>query len=54
MAGAGLSGAIAERFAAPTVTGHLRRTLQQLKRQVEYEQLRTQAAARRGHREAVG
>lgn len=43
--GAGLSGWIAERVAAPTVSGHVRRTLQQLTRLVEHEQLR--AAARR-------
>ena len=43
--GAGLSGWIAERVAAPTVSGHVRRTLQQLARLVEHEQLR--AAARR-------
>jgi hypothetical protein len=32
------------------VRGHLRRSLQQLKRQVEHEQLRRQAAARRSRR----
>ncbi len=47
VAGAGIGGWIAERVAAPTVRGHLRRSLQQLKRQVEHEQLRTAAAARR-------
>ena len=47
VAGAGISGWIAERFAARTVAGHLRRSLRQLKRQVEHEQLRRQAAARR-------
>jgi hypothetical protein len=36
--------------AAPTVRGHLRRSLQQLKRQVEHEQLRTAAAERRRSR----
>jgi uncharacterized membrane protein len=41
VAGAGISGYIAERLAAPTVRGHLRRTLQQLKRQIEHEQLRS-------------
>ena len=40
VAGAGLGGWLAERIAAPTVRGHLRRSLQQLKRQVEHEQLR--------------
>ncbi len=47
VAGSGLFGWLAERIAAPTVGGHLRRSLQQLKRLVEYEQLREQAAARR-------
>ena len=47
VAGSGLLGWVADRVAAPTVTGHLRRTLQQLKRQVEHEQLRAAAAARR-------
>jgi uncharacterized membrane protein len=50
VAGSGLSGWLAERIAAPTVGGHLRRTLQQLKRLVEYEQLRERAAARRAAR----
>jgi uncharacterized membrane protein len=47
VAGSGLLGWAAERVAAPTVTANLRRTLQQLKRQVEHEQLRAAAAARR-------
>jgi uncharacterized membrane protein len=47
VAGAGLFGWISERIAAPTVRGHLRRSLQQLKRQVEHDQLRSDAAARR-------
>jgi uncharacterized membrane protein len=47
VAGSGIGGWIAEHVAAPTVTGHLRRSLQQLKRQVEHEQLRAAAAARR-------
>ena len=51
VAGAGIPGWIAERVAAPTVSQHLRRTLQQLKRQVEHEQLRLAAAARREARE---
>jgi uncharacterized membrane protein len=50
VAGSGLSGWVAERIAAPTVNGHLRRSLQQLKRLVEYEQLRERAAARRAAR----
>jgi uncharacterized membrane protein len=50
VAGSGLSGWVAERIAAPTVDGHLGRSLQQLKRLVEYEQLRERAAARRAAR----
>jgi len=46
VAGAGPFGWLSERLAAPTVRGHLRRSLQQLKRQVEHDELR-QAAARR-------
>jgi uncharacterized membrane protein len=52
VAGSGLSGWLSERLAAPTVRGHLRRSLQQLKRQVEHEQLRAAAAARREARSA--
>jgi uncharacterized membrane protein len=52
VAGSGLSGWVAEQVAAPIVRGHLRRSLQQLKRQVEHEQLRAQAAARREARVA--
>jgi uncharacterized membrane protein len=47
VAGSGISGSIAEVLGSRTVRGHLRRSLQQLKRQVEHEQLRVQAAARR-------
>ena len=47
VAGSGFSGWLAEHVAAPAVRGHLRRSLQQLKRLVEYEQLREAAAARR-------
>jgi uncharacterized membrane protein len=50
VAGGGISGWVAEQLAAPTVRGHLRRSLRQLKRQVEHEQLRAAAAARRGAR----
>jgi len=53
VAGAGLFGWLAERIAAPKVAGHLRRTLWQLKRQVEHEQLRAQAAERRAARARV-
>jgi uncharacterized membrane protein len=50
VAGSGILGWIAEKVAAPTVTGHLRRSLQQLKRQVEHERLRDAAAQRRRSR----
>ena len=53
MAGSGILGWVAEQVAAPTVRGHLRRSLQQLKRQVEHEQLRRQAAARREGRDVT-
>jgi uncharacterized membrane protein len=52
VAGAGLFGWLAEHVAAPIVCGNLRRSLQQLKRQVEHEQLRSAAAARRAARVA--
>ena len=52
VAGSGIFGYVAERLASPTVRGHLRRTLQQLKRQVEHEQLRAAAEARRAARAA--
>jgi uncharacterized membrane protein len=54
VAGSGLFGWLAERVAAPTVQDNLRRSLHQLKRQVEHEQLRRQAAQRRSARAAVG
>jgi uncharacterized membrane protein len=47
VAGAGLSGWLAERIAAPSVSGHVHRSLQQLDRLVEHEQLRARAAQRR-------
>ena len=47
VAGAGRSGWIAERIAAPSVARHVRQTLQQLGRIVEQEQLRARAARRR-------
>jgi uncharacterized membrane protein len=50
VAGSGLLGWLAEQVGAPTVRGHLRRSLQQLKRHVEHEQLRRQAAERRSQR----
>ena len=47
VAGSGLFGWLAEQVAAPMVRANLRRSLQQLKRQVEHEQLRALAAQRR-------
>lgn len=52
VAGSGPAGWVAERIAAPVVTGHLRRSLQQLKRLVEQEELRNRAAERRAARAA--
>jgi uncharacterized membrane protein len=54
VAGSGLFGWLAERVAAPTVQDNLRRSLHQLKRQVEHEQLRRQAGERRSARAGVG
>jgi uncharacterized membrane protein len=48
VAGAGLWGWLAEQVAAPVVSRHLRRTLSQLRRLIEQEQLRESAASRRG------
>jgi uncharacterized membrane protein len=50
VAGSGLAGWVAEHVAAPTVTGHLRRSVRQLKRMVEQEQARERAASRAGLR----
>ena len=52
VAGSGIFGWLAEHVAAPAVRGHLSRSLQELKRQVEHEQLRSAAAARRAARVA--
>ena len=46
VAGAGLSGWIAERVAAPTLAGNLRRSLRRLQGLIEHEQLRERAARR--------
>ena len=48
VAGGGLSGWISEHVSAPTISKHLRTSLQQLKRVIEHERLRAQAAARAG------
>jgi uncharacterized membrane protein len=50
--GAGIAGWIAERIAAPVVSAHLARSLRLLTRQVEHEQARERAAARRADRPA--
>jgi uncharacterized membrane protein len=50
IAGAGLSGKLAERIGAPMVSRNLSRSLQQLKRLAEHEQLRERAAERRASR----
>ncbi|MDP2712074.1 MAG: SRPBCC family protein [Solirubrobacteraceae bacterium] len=47
VAGAGILGWIAEQVAAPAVRKNLRRSLQELRRQVEHEQARAAAATRR-------
>ncbi len=53
VAGAGLLGWLAERVAAPQVSGHLRHSLAHLKRQVEHEETRRAAAERRRARAAA-
>ncbi len=53
VAGAGIWGWVSERLASGQVKRHLERTLLALKRQVEHEQLRADAAARRAARSAV-
>src|ERR1700736_1231478 len=50
VAGAGLTGWLAERIAAPIPRGHVRRSLQQLKRLVDHEELRHRATLRRAAR----
>jgi uncharacterized membrane protein len=52
VAGGGIWSWLAEQLAGPTVRGHARRTLAQLKRTVEHEQLRAAAAERRAARAA--
>lgn len=53
VAGSGLWGWLAERVAAPAVSGHLKRSLAQLRRMIEHEQLRELAASRRAARAGV-
>ena len=52
VAGAGLTGRLAELVASPSLGSHVRRSLHQLKRQVEHERLRAEAARRRRERAA--
>jgi uncharacterized membrane protein len=54
VAGSGIPGVISEWVASPTLSSHLRRSLHQLKRQVEHEKLRAEAAHRRAEHEAAG
>jgi uncharacterized membrane protein len=53
VAGAGITGYVSELFAQPTISSNVRRSLQQLKRQVEHEKLRREAALRRREREGA-
>ena len=53
VAGAGITGYLSELVAKPALSAHMRRSLHQLKRQVEHEKLRQDAAARRAEREAA-
>jgi uncharacterized membrane protein len=53
VAGAGIPGWISEKAAAPTLRRHMRRTLQQLKRQIEHEQRRADAERRRAARQTT-
>ena len=50
VAGAGIWGWLSEQLAAPIVRGNVRRTLEQLKRAVEHERVRAEAARRRSGR----
>lgn len=52
VAGSGPWGWLAERIAAPSMSRHLRRSLAQLRRLIEHEQLRERAAARRAAKAA--
>ena len=53
VAGSGITGYISELIAARTIRSHLRRSLLQLKRQIEHERLRAEAARRRSARETA-
>jgi uncharacterized membrane protein len=47
VAGSGVWGWVAERVAGPIVRGHVRRSLEQLRRLVEHEQARARSSSRR-------
>ena len=51
VAGSGIPGWIAELVASPSLGSNLRKSLHQLKRRVEHERLRAEAARRRAERE---
>jgi uncharacterized membrane protein len=53
VAGSGIPGWIAELVSAPQLGGRLRRSLRQLKSQVEHERMRGEAARRRSERAAA-
>jgi uncharacterized membrane protein len=53
VAGAGLTGYVSELVAAPGLASHLRRSLRQLKRQVEHERLRQKTTRRPADPEGV-
>ncbi|HEY8639536.1 MAG TPA: SRPBCC family protein [Solirubrobacterales bacterium] len=53
VAGAGIAGWISEKAAAPTLRRHMRRSVNQLKRQVEHERLRRDAEQRRAEHAAT-
>jgi uncharacterized membrane protein len=53
VAGSGIIGYISERVAAPSIRRHMRQSLTQLKREVEHEQLRQDAARRQAERDAA-
>jgi uncharacterized membrane protein len=50
VAGGGIFGWLSELVGAPIVRGNVKRTLEQLKRAVEHEQVRSEAARRRAAR----
>jgi carbon monoxide dehydrogenase subunit G len=50
VAGGGIFGWLSEQVGAPIVRGNIKRTLEQLRRAVEHEQTRADAAARRSSR----